>query len=232
MGPVCPYVLASVARFSGKWKIPVLSTGGQASAFRKKSDYPLLTTMGGNYRMFGVFFAKLLRRYAWEKFAFLPHVYPEISKKGGSSCEFSLNDIWSVYKEGKKTYEQPFYEPLHEDRLNSTEIKALLERVKDKARGKNFLFFEKKNFSSIILSSSACIHLSFEKDKQTDALFIESPLFLGMKLSIFLTSLLYVSVVILCASPSKVREILLAAEGLKMMEKGDYVFFNVELFTK
>ena len=148
MGPVCPYALAPVARFSGKWKIPVLSTGGQAPAFRKKSDYPLLTTMGGNYRMFGVFFAKLLRRYAWEKFAFLFHVYPEISKKGGSSCEFSLNDIWSVYKEGKKTYEQPFYEPLHEDRLNSTEIKALLERVKDKARGKNFLFFEKKSYET------------------------------------------------------------------------------------
>ena len=136
MGPVCPYALAPVARFSGKWKIPVLSTGGQAPAFRKKSDYPLLTTMGGNYRMFGVFFAKLLRRYAWEKFAFLPFEYPAEAKKGGSSCEFSLKSIWSAHKEGKKTYEQPFYEPLYEDKLNSTEIKALLERVKDKARGK------------------------------------------------------------------------------------------------
>ena len=167
MGPVCPYALAPVARFSGKWKIPVLSTGGQAPAFRKKSDYPLLTTMGGNYRMFGVFFAKLLRRYAWEKFAFLPHVYPEISKKGGSSCEFSLNDIWSVYKEGKKTYEQPFYEPLHEDRLNSTEIKALLERVKDKARGKNFLFFWKKKLFINHLELVG-MHSSFLWERQTN----------------------------------------------------------------
>jgi len=38
-------------------------------------------------------------------------------------------------------------------------------------------------------------------------------------------------VVIMCAAPSKVREILLAAERLGMMEKGEYVFFNVELFA-
>ena len=36
----------------------------------------------------------------------------------------------------------------------------------------------------------------------------------------------------MCASPSKVRDILLAAEALGMMEKGEYVFFNVELFTR
>ena len=42
----------------------------------------------------------------------------------------------------------------------------------------------------------------------------------------------YFPVVIMCASPSKVRDILLAAEALGMMEKGEYVFFNVELFTR
>ena len=42
----------------------------------------------------------------------------------------------------------------------------------------------------------------------------------------------YFSVVIMCASPSKVRDILLAAEELQMMERGEYVFFNVELFTR
>ena len=38
--------------------------------------------------------------------------------------------------------------------------------------------------------------------------------------------------VILCASPIKVREILLAAEGLGLMDRGEYVFFNVELFAR
>ena len=48
----------------------------------------------------------------------------------------------------------------------------------------------------------------------------------------FFISFIPFSVVILCAAPKKVREILLAAHGLGMMEKGEYVFFNVELFTE
>ena len=37
---------------------------------------------------------------------------------------------------------------------------------------------------------------------------------------------------ILCAAQPRVREILLAAYDLGMMERGDYVFFNMELFTR
>ena len=43
---------------------------------------------------------------------------------------------------------------------------------------------------------------------------------------------IFFSVVILCAAPSKVRKILLAAHDLGMMKNGEYVFFNVDLFTK
>ncbi len=65
MGPVCPYVLAPVARYSGVWNIPILTTGGQANTFRNKEQYPLLTTIGGAYEQFAVFFKKLLDRYSW-----------------------------------------------------------------------------------------------------------------------------------------------------------------------
>ncbi|XP_076366597.1 atrial natriuretic peptide receptor 1-like isoform X3 [Tachypleus tridentatus] len=41
----------------------------------------------------------------------------------------------------------------------------------------------------------------------------------------------YGRVIVMCASPSSIRQILLAAEELGMLEDGDYVFFNVELFT-
>ena len=37
---------------------------------------------------------------------------------------------------------------------------------------------------------------------------------------------------ILCASPAKVRDILLTAESLGMMKNGEYVFFNVDLFER
>jgi atrial natriuretic peptide receptor A len=62
---VCPYVLAPVARYSGVWKTPILTTGGQANTFRSKDQYPLLTTVGGTYNQFAVFFKRLLRQFQW-----------------------------------------------------------------------------------------------------------------------------------------------------------------------
>jgi atrial natriuretic peptide receptor A len=38
--------------------------------------------------------------------------------------------------------------------------------------------------------------------------------------------------VVVCANPSTVREILLAAEELNMVDSGEYVFFNIELFSR
>jgi hypothetical protein len=39
-------------------------------------------------------------------------------------------------------------------------------------------------------------------------------------------------VIVLCASPERVRNILLAAEELNMIGSGEYVFFNVELLNR
>lgn len=41
-----------------------------------------------------------------------------------------------------------------------------------------------------------------------------------------------VSVMVVCANPLTVREILLAAEELNMIDSGEYVFFNIELFSR
>ncbi|XP_022253388.1 atrial natriuretic peptide receptor 3-like, partial [Limulus polyphemus] len=38
-------------------------------------------------------------------------------------------------------------------------------------------------------------------------------------------------IILVCGSPDTVREILLAAEDLNMVQNGDYVFFSIELFT-
>ena len=153
IGPVCPYVLAPVARFSGKWKIPVLSTGGHASAFRVKVDYPLLTTVGGNYEMFGEFFNLLLKKYHWEKFALL---YRVIKSKGTTPCDFNVQAIWKAFKQGKANYTRPHSEPLFEDELNATKIEELLTRMKAKARGKS-------TSSQSSGKSRPCIHFPLRK---------------------------------------------------------------------
>ncbi|XP_055300663.1 atrial natriuretic peptide receptor 1-like isoform X3 [Sitodiplosis mosellana] len=38
-------------------------------------------------------------------------------------------------------------------------------------------------------------------------------------------------IVMMCASPGTIREIMLAADDLKMIDSGEYVFFNIELYT-
>jgi hypothetical protein len=44
MGPVCPYVLAPVARYSATgWNIPVISTGGMEIAFRLQTKIVIPT---------------------------------------------------------------------------------------------------------------------------------------------------------------------------------------------
>lgn len=36
----------------------------------------------------------------------------------------------------------------------------------------------------------------------------------------------------MCANPSTIREIMLAAYELNMVESGEYVFFNIEIFSR
>lgn len=57
--------------------------------------------------------------------------------------------------------------------------------------------------------------------------------FTGFKISIGkFTNSIFFLVVVVCANPSTVREIMLAADDLNMVSSGEYVFFNIELFSK
>lgn len=60
LGPLCPYVLAPVARYSSIWEIPVLTTGGQEESFdHKQPHYPLLTRMNGSFLQVGLIFVQV-----------------------------------------------------------------------------------------------------------------------------------------------------------------------------
>ncbi len=55
LGPVCPYVLAPVARYSATgWNIPVISTGGMEIAFRLTSFVSWSKKKYQSYRIFRV----------------------------------------------------------------------------------------------------------------------------------------------------------------------------------
>lgn len=40
----------------------------------------------------------------------------------------------------------------------------------------------------------------------------------------------FIQVIIMCANPKTIREIMIAAEELNMIDSGEYVFFNIEIF--
>ena len=59
LGPVCPYVLAPVARYSSIWQIPVLTTAGQEESFDHKDGYRSLIRMNGSYLQVGLLFVQV-----------------------------------------------------------------------------------------------------------------------------------------------------------------------------
>lgn len=57
LGPVCPYVLAPVARYTSFWDVPHLTSAGQVSMFDDKNiTFRILTRMNGSFSQMGQFF--------------------------------------------------------------------------------------------------------------------------------------------------------------------------------
>ncbi|XP_076366600.1 atrial natriuretic peptide receptor 1-like isoform X6 [Tachypleus tridentatus] len=166
LGPLCPYALAPVARYTTVWEIPVISAGGQIDSFDYKAKYySLLTRMNGSYSQIGQIFQMMLLTFSWRIVAFLYHNYVDRSR-GKSNCAFTLGAVSHALDK------QDYHERDFDETLPDVSFHEFLDDVSKHAR-----------------------------------------------------------VIVMCASPSSIRQILLAAEELGMLEDGDYVFFNVELFT-
>jgi len=57
LGPVCPYVLAPVARYTSYWGVPQLTSSGQVTTFDDKNQtFRILTRMNGSFSRMGQFF--------------------------------------------------------------------------------------------------------------------------------------------------------------------------------
>ncbi|GIY94967.1 atrial natriuretic peptide receptor 3 [Caerostris extrusa] len=64
LGPLCPYVLAPVARYTSVWGLPILTAGGQNDNFdHKEPHYKLLTRMNGSYSQIGTIVLQVLAKF-------------------------------------------------------------------------------------------------------------------------------------------------------------------------
>lgn len=68
LGPVCPYVLAPVARYTSYWDVPHLTSSGQVTMFDdKNTTFRILTRMNGSFSRMGQFFNQVNFLYNFKK---------------------------------------------------------------------------------------------------------------------------------------------------------------------
>ena len=144
LGPMCPYVLAPVARFSTVWNIPVITTAGHNDNFdHKLPHYKLLTRMNGSYSQIGLIFLQMLKKFGWKVVGFIYHNFDD-RVLGNSNCYFTLAAVFSTLNHHSE-YKQHRHFHMHfdETKSNRSNYEQILIEVSKNARSKciDFLMF-------------------------------------------------------------------------------------------
>uniref|UniRef100_A0A8D8V0J3 Atrial natriuretic peptide receptor 3 n=2 Tax=Cacopsylla melanoneura TaxID=428564 RepID=A0A8D8V0J3_9HEMI len=133
LGPVCDYVLAPVARYSGVWRIPVLTAGGLVASFELKFEYPTLTRMMGSFSLVGQAVQSILKNFNWTVAGFLFNNYAITTGKGNSNCFFTLSSVYKTIT-GNKINNDIRQESFDEDTVTPQELKEKLITITKRAR--------------------------------------------------------------------------------------------------
>ncbi|KAH8417160.1 hypothetical protein KR222_005193, partial [Zaprionus bogoriensis] len=168
-GLPCEYVLAPISRYADVWQIPLLTTGGNAGEFSKKTEsYSTLTRLkGAQVNNLGNMVRAILNTYNWTRTALI-YQNENAKIKGNSVCFLCLAAIHDTIE--KESVYQLGFDTAH---WTKAYIIRLLRNVAMRTR-----------------------------------------------------------IVIMCADPQSIRQIMLTAEELNMIDSGEYVFINIELFSR
>ncbi|XP_064535728.1 atrial natriuretic peptide receptor 1 isoform X1 [Drosophila montana] len=168
-GLPCEYVLAPISRYADVWQIPLLTTGGNAGEFSKKTEsYSTLTRLkGAQVNNLGNMVRAILSTYNWTRTALI-YQNENAKIKGNSVCFLCLAAIHATIE--KESVYQLGFDTAH---WTKAYIIRLLRNVALRTR-----------------------------------------------------------IVIMCADPQSIRQIMLTAEELNMIDSGEYVFINIELFSR
>ncbi|KAH8346975.1 hypothetical protein KR059_003637 [Drosophila kikkawai] len=168
-GLPCEYVLAPISRYADVWQVPVLTTGGNAKEFNKKSEsYSTLTRLkGAQVNNLGNVVRAILNSFNWTRTALI-YQNENAKVKGNSVCFLCLAAIHDTIEE-HSVYQLGF----DTTTWTKADITRMLKNVAMQTR-----------------------------------------------------------IVIMCADPQSIRQIMLTAEELNMIDSGEYVFINIELFSR
>lgn len=128
LGPLCPYVLAPVARYAGVWDIPVLTGTGHNSNFdRKTPNYRLLTRMNGSYTKVGRAVVEVLKTYNWTVASLLFHNFSDRSR-GNSECYFAMGALYTSMEK------RPHHHDFDENALKDVNYQVILRILTQSSR--------------------------------------------------------------------------------------------------
>lgn len=97
MGPACDYAVAPVARYSGRWGIPVITAGALFQSFSDKTEFPALTRVQGSFHKVKEMFQETLKHFNWTRIGML--FYEDINYLGGPKleCLQTLRPIFDMF---------------------------------------------------------------------------------------------------------------------------------------
>lgn len=112
LGPVCEYEAAAVVRVASHWKIPVVSAGALATAFRdKNSEYSHLTRIAPSYVKMAETFSAMFEHLSWKSALLL---YEDDKRE--RNCYFTLEGVFHLMADHNiKTYPISEEDPLNTD---------------------------------------------------------------------------------------------------------------------
>ena len=140
IGPACKYAVAPVARFSYKWRIPVITAGALVSAFKDKGEYKLLTRILGSYAKSASFMNNIFDHWQWKAVGMVYHDFMGGDTNAGhSNCFFSVLPIYNTLWAASGT--KPWNTNFDETSSTKTNYDELLMKASKNARSKFDDFF-------------------------------------------------------------------------------------------
>ncbi|XP_029437485.1 atrial natriuretic peptide receptor 1 isoform X2 [Rhinatrema bivittatum] len=94
IGPGCVYTASTVARFTGHWKMPLITAGAAAFGFNNKVDmYPLMTRTGPVYTKLGEYVSHIHAQFNWTNRAVVVYMDEIMDDR---TCFFTVEGLYMV----------------------------------------------------------------------------------------------------------------------------------------
>ncbi|KAM3173120.1 hypothetical protein ACTXT7_013118 [Hymenolepis weldensis] len=230
IGPVCTFPLANTARIIGaRFRRPLVTFGGFEMELADKVTYPQLTRVGGNYASLNGALKSIFIYFGWQprphKNVALLHVQvdPATAELQGISKQI-VSAAQSAYFAAKSI--------LNEESLGDFKVEGILTQFQNgediRARMQQISSYGRKFRASrtghndmlpVLEKPLRLIRAVNAADRQEFQLLTR------------FNAVWHYRVIILCADPQSVRDLMLVADELGYIN-GEYVFINVDLLRR